>query len=320
MSFSKLSKSHRGRRVKVTCSRVNPPVEVSDEAAALPVNPLTPATSTASLPAETDSGLQDSDDVRPSSSATNSSRESFYSYREPKAEYASDDNQDPDSPPRIIARPESPDFHFPDPVRDPPPSPPRLPPAILAPQVAPQMARYVNWDTDACEELRYLQRRHKYCRIDDFMDFVETHQASAFFVHAVRVNIVNACRGLRRRAPFAATTRFPDEEYIDLDHPDIIPHMMTIMTACEQPDRQNNLPAGGAAPNGNVHASLNDAKRAFDVAFKHLTMVLKETRPDQMLQHGIFDRRSFERYFGLIWGGAPAVVPVPPAPLPPAGN
>uniref|UniRef100_A0A6B9KP24 Putative coat protein n=3 Tax=Atrato Virga-like virus 2 TaxID=2689341 RepID=A0A6B9KP24_9VIRU len=154
------------------------------------------------------------------------------------------------------------------------------------------MARYQTF----AGEVALISRRHKFATMDAFVSFVETAQISGFYVHAARANIVASFTALRGVAPFSAVVRFPETEYIDLDHPGVRNYLDQLINACELPDRAQNV--GG---NNNGHSSNADAKRAFDTALQHLRNIAKCVREEELVKYGVFTQATFEAAYNLLW-------------------
>lgn len=154
-----------------------------------------------------------------------------------------------------------------------------------------EMAGYV----DFVGEVALISRRHKFASMDAFVAFVEATQVTSFYVHAARANVVAAFSDLRGPAPFSATQRFPEGEYIDLDHAAVRNYLDQLINACELPDRAQNV--GGS----NGHSSNADAKRAFDTALQHLRNIAKCVREEELVKHGVYTRASFEAAYALVW-------------------
>lgn len=88
---------------------------------------------------------------------------------------------------------------------------------------------------------------------------------------------------LRGASPFGQTIRFPDGGlFVNLVHPQI--KISDVISAAD------------AGIN-----SLSDAKRAFDVAFGHISDIVSNIDIDKLAKNGVFMREIFETVYGLRW-------------------
>lgn len=144
---------------------------------------------------------------------------------------------------------------------------------------------------------------HQFAELRDVLAFVRMHQHTGFHIHANRNKLVAAFRDLGHDAPFSRNRRFPANGYwVDLDNEQLRTDMDIILSACDLPDRQMNVTNNA----GETSRAVQDAKRAFDVAFTSVRKMLLTTDESVRILNGIYTRNSFEAEHGLIWQEAEA--------------
>lgn len=156
-------------------------------------------------------------------------------------------------------------------------------------------SEYVNWNTVRGIDLIAM---HQFAELRDLLAFIRMHQHTGFHIHANRNKLVAAFRDLSHDAPFARAVRFPENSHwVDLDNEQFRTDMDVILSACDLPDRQINVNNNA----GETSRAVQDAKRAFDVAFTSVRKMLLSTDESTRLASGVYTRNSFEAEFGLIW-------------------
>lgn len=159
-----------------------------------------------------------------------------------------------------------------------------------------EMACYMNWDD--CRGIDVLAM-HQFAELRDLLAFVRMHQHTGFHIHANRNKLVAAFRDLGHDAPFDRNRRFPERgQYVDIDNVQFRTDMDIILSACDLPDRQINVTNNA----GETSRAVQDAKRAFDVAFSAIRKMLLSTDESVRTTNGIYTRNSFEAEQGLLWG------------------